>query len=93
MTDEQRKALARIFRRYAQLMADIPALISLLDTYESRQETPGNWKEMWNELRKSEKYQEIIQKFEPIISWLETSSDERELIRLLQKISEEKPPN
>ncbi len=93
MTTEQRKALARVMRLQAQLMADMPALISLLDAYEKSEVVPENWRDEWRKLRESSEYKSAIQEFEPLISTLESSSDETELIGLLQKISGGKLPN
>lgn len=87
MNEEQRKALARIVRRQAQFYADMPALISLLDTYESKKRVPHNWRKMWAELKKSKDYQAILEEFAPTISWLETSDDERETIVRVLKIA------
>ncbi len=90
---EQRKAWAQIFRRLAQYMADIPALMTLLDAYEKSEMAPENWREQWQRLRETAEYKSAIQQFDPVISRLESSPDESELIRLLQKISDAKLPN
>jgi hypothetical protein len=93
MTTEQRKAFAQIFRRLAKYMADMPALITLLDAYEKSKMAPENWRDEWRKLRETSEYKAAIQDFEPVIAMFESSSEQTELIRLLQQISDGQLPN
>jgi len=93
MTDQQRKAFARHIRRYAQLIADHTALTSLLDSYEEEGRPPEQWKQMLAEIRNSDIYLAILEEFEPLITSLESSSEDAGLIELLQEISERKFPS
>ena len=93
MTDHQRKAFARHVRRHAQLIADFTALTSLLDSYEQEGRPPEQWKKIFGEIRNSDTYRAILAEFEPLITSLESSSDDAGLIELLQEISEGKLPN
>jgi hypothetical protein len=93
MTDQQRKAFARHIRRYAQLIADHTALTSLLDSYEEEGRPPEQWKKMLAEIRNSDTYRAILEEFEPLITSLESSSDDAGLIELLPEISEGKLPS
>jgi hypothetical protein len=93
MKKAQKHALARIVRRQAILFAELPLLESMLDTYQSTKTAPTNWKQARKDLRDSETYQKILQEFEPMISALESASDDDDLIPLLQKIADGKLPN
>jgi len=48
---------------------------------------------MLREIRNSDTYRAILEEFEPLITSLESSSDDAGLIKLLQEISEGKLPN
>ncbi|MFZ1011610.1 MAG: hypothetical protein WAN65_32540 [Candidatus Sulfotelmatobacter sp.] len=94
MTKEQKKALARIFRRQARFLADMPALESLLDTYAKTKAPPRNWRERHlAEIQKTDDYREILEEFAPVISSLESSADDDELIGLCERMSRGKLPN
>jgi hypothetical protein len=93
MKDEQRRAIARIIRRQAKLFAELPALTSLLETYAKRNEAPHNWREMLEEIRKSDDYKAIVEEFEPIALRLENEVADDDLIEILLKMSEGKLPN
>jgi hypothetical protein len=94
MTKEQKKALARIFRRQAKMFAELPALTSLLDTYAAQKmQVPKDWRNDLGHLQKSAVYQQVLQEFEPTISRLESSADDTDLIELFEKMSHGKLPN
>lgn len=93
MTNEQRAALARIFRRHAEFMAELPLLEAILDVCEDGNKAPKDWRKLREVMRDSDEYKATLAEFEPIIQQLQTSSDDDELIRLLQKISTGKLPN
>ena len=93
MTKEQKKALARVFRRQAVLFAEMPILEALLDTYARTNTVPKDWKAMREKMRKDEQYTKILAEFEPTISALETSADDEDLIPLLLKMSKGSPVN
>ena len=93
MTDKGKDALVRFIRRFAKLSAEVPALKSLLEAYADSNKVPDDWRERLDELRISKSYARILQEFEPVISVIQSSSVDEELIALLSKMSEGKPPN
>jgi hypothetical protein len=53
LADEERKAIVRLFRRQSQSLADLPALIAILDTYEQQNKPPRDWRKRWDEMKKT----------------------------------------
>lgn len=74
-------------------MADMPLLTSLLDTYADTNTIPINWRDNQAELQKTPEYRKILEEFEPVISRLESSPDDDELISLCEQMSRGKRPN
>lgn len=95
MTREQKKALARVVRKFAELSADRPAFIALLDSYAEQQVlVPKDWQQRHlAPIQQSEDYRKVLAEFEPMISELESGIGDEELIALFEKISRGKLPN
>jgi hypothetical protein len=95
MTNEQKKALARVMRRFAELCADRPALIALLDSYaEQKVLVPKDWqKRHLAPIQQSDDYRKVLAEFEPLILELEGGIGDEEMIALFEKISHGKLPN
>lgn len=93
MDEKRAEALIRFLRHYAKLTAELPALESLLDTYAETKQVPKDWRAALAEIRKSEAYVNILQEIEPTVADLRLSAVDEELIALLLKMSEGKPPN
>jgi vacuolar-type H+-ATPase subunit C/Vma6 len=93
MTPEEKRALAAFMRRFAKLMADRRALITILKTAADNQRPPTDWEKVLEELRQHPYYRAFLEQYEPTIRQLEEDAEIEALLPLFERMSEGKKPD
>lgn len=93
MTPEEQRMLAQVLRRLAAYMAERRILITILKGAVRDNRSPQDWEKELHRLRETPEYYAFLEQFEPIFSQLDQAADLEELMPLIQKIIEGKPPN
>ena len=93
MTPEEKSALAALMRRFALLMADRRALVTILRESDQGNRCPKGWEMELERLRGTAAYKDFLAIWEPPIVRLEEDAEIEALLPLLAKLSEGKLPN